>query len=276
MATKAGSHAGEPTPAEAAAALLTNLAASPFSDAAFACLTLGDDRSVRTSEPPMPPPFEDPLEAQGCASLGVLLTRGECEDLARTYDSGAFRSRVVMARHGYGRGEYKYFANPLPAVVSGLRERLYPTLVPIANRWEETLGTGIVFPASHTDFLARCHEAGQDKPTPLLLRYAAGDYNCLHQDLYGELVFPLQVAVLLSEPGADFEGGEFVMTEQRPRMQSRPMVVPFRQGEAIVFAVHRRPVMGTRGVYRVQMRHGVSALRSGVRHTLGIIFHDAA
>ncbi|HSY23082.1 MAG TPA: 2OG-Fe(II) oxygenase [Polyangiaceae bacterium] len=224
----------------------------------------------------MPPPFEDPLEAQGCASLGVLLARGECEDLARAYDSGAFRSRVVMARHGYGRGEYKYFANPLPAVVSGLRERLYPTLVPIANRWEEALGTGIVFPASHADFLARCHEAGQDKPTPLLLRYAAGDYNCLHQDLYGEHVFPLQVAVLLSEPGADFEGGEFVMTEQRPRMQSRPMVVPFRQGEALVFAVHRRPIMGTRGVYRVQMRHGVSALRSGVRHTLGIIFHDAA
>jgi hypothetical protein len=224
----------------------------------------------------MQPSFEDSLDAHGCASLGVLLSRGECGDLVRTYDSGTFRSRVVMARHGYGRGEYKYFAYPLPSIVSGLRERLYPALVPTANRWEEALGAGVPFPVSHADFLARCHEAGQDKPTPLLLRYAAGDYNCLHQDLYGEHVFPLQVAVLLSEPGADFEGGEFVMTEQRPRMQSRPMVVPFRQGEAIVFAVHRRPVMGTRGVYRVQMRHGVSALRSGVRHTLGIIFHDAA
>lgn len=164
----------------------------------------------------------------------------------------------------------------MPRVVSELRARLYPTLVPIANRWQEALGSGVTFPASYAKFLARCHEAGQDKPTPLLLRYGAGDYNCLHQDLYGEHVFPLQVAVLLSRPGRDFEGGEFVMTEQRPRMQSRPMVVPFGQGEAIVFAVHRRPVIGVRGVYRVQMRHGVSALRSGTRYTLGIIFHDAA
>jgi hypothetical protein len=220
--------------------------------------------------------FEGELDARGCASLGVLIPRDECENLVQTYDSGIFRSRVVMARHGYGRGEYKYFAYPLPPIVSRLRERLYPVLVPIANRWHEALGTGVAFPASHADFLARCHEAGQDKPTPLLLRYGPGDYNCLHQDLYGEHVFPLQVAVLLSEPGCDFEGGEFVMTEQRPRTQSRPMVVPFRQGEAIVFAVHHRPIMGVRGVYRVQMRHGVSTLHSGVRHTVGVIFHDAA
>lgn len=221
-------------------------------------------------------PFETQLDAQGCASLGVLFTATECEGLVRLYDSGTFRSRVVMGRHGYGRGEYQYFAYPLPPIVSELRERLYPELVPIANRWQEAVGSGVSFPASHADFLARCHEAGQDKPTPLLLRYGEGDYNCLHQDLYGEHVFPLQVAVLLSEPGRDFEGGEFVMTEQRPRMQSRPMVIPFRQGEGIVFAVHRRPVTGTRGVHRVQMRHGVSTLRSGVRHTLGVIFHDAA
>jgi hypothetical protein len=220
--------------------------------------------------------FESDLDAQGCASLGVVFSREQCDRLTGLYDDDrAFRSRVVMARHGYGRGEYKYFAYPLPPRVAELRQRLYPELVPIANRWQEVTKIETRFPLRHADFLARCHEAGQDKPTPLLLRYGAGDYNCLHQDLYGEHVFPLQVAVLLSAPGREFEGGEFVMTEQRPRRQSRPIVVPFQQGEAIVFAVHRRPVPGVRGVHRVNMRHGVSLVRSGTRHTLGVIFHDA-
>ena len=186
-----------------------------------------------------------------------------------------FRSRVVMARHGFGRGEYKYFRYPLPEVVEHLRTAVYPALAPIANRWNEAMGMDVRFPARHGEFLKRCHAAGQNKPTPLLLQYEPGDYNCLHQDLYGEHVFPLQLAILLSQPDRDFEGGEFVMTEQRPRMQTRPMVVPIRQGDGVIFAVRQRPVAGTRGTYRVNMRHGVSRIRSGQRHTLGIIFHDA-
>ena len=217
------------------------------------------------------------LDEQGNAVIPGLLTRGECETLAAMYASeAAFRSRVVMERHGFGRGEYKYFAYPLPDLVVGLREAVYPHLAPIANRWNEVMGIDVRFPARHADFIARCHAAGQTKPTPLLLQYRAEDYNCLHQDLYGEHVFPLQVVILLSEPGRDFTGGEFVMTEQRPRMQSRPMVLPLRQGDAAVIAVHHRPVQGTRGVYRVNLRHGVSRVLSGHRHTAGIIFHDAA
>jgi hypothetical protein len=217
------------------------------------------------------------LDAQGVATLGAILTPAECQALVRLYESPAlFRSRVVMARHGYGRGEYQYFARPLPDAVQALRSALYPRLAPVANRWNEAMGLAVRYPAAHAEFLDRCHAAGQVKPTPLLLRYGPGDYNCLHQDLYGEHVFPLQVVVLLSEPGADFTGGEFVLTEQRPRMQSRAEVVPLAQGEAAVFAVAQRPVQGSRGSYRVTMRHGVSRLRTGQRHTLGIIFHDAA
>jgi len=218
------------------------------------------------------------LDREGAAVLERLLEPAQCDALAALYDDGApgtFRSRVEMARHGFGRGEYQYFAYPLPAPLAALRCDLYPPLAGIANRWHEMLGIETRFPAAHADYLARCHAAGQVKPTPLLLRYREGDYNCLHQDLYGELVFPLQVAVLLSRPGTDFEGGEFVLTEQRPRMQSRAEVVPLGQGDAVVFAVSQRPVQGTRGVYRVAMRHGVSRLRRGMRHTLGIIFHDA-
>lgn len=217
------------------------------------------------------------LEAQGAAVIERLLTPAECRALAALYpQDDAFRSRVVMARHGFGQGEYRYFRYPLPPLIQGLREALYPRLVPVANRWHQALGLPVRFPGRHADFIARCHAAGQQQPTPLLLQYGAGDYNCLHQDLYGEHVFPLQVVLLLSEPGRDFEGGEFVMTEQRPRMQSRPMVLPLRQGDAAVIAVHHRPVQGTRGVYRVNLRHGVSRVRSGQRHTAGIIFHDAA
>ncbi|MBZ4334285.1 2OG-Fe(II) oxygenase [Corallococcus sp. AS-1-12] len=217
------------------------------------------------------------LDARGCAVLEQLLTPDECEALALIYDlDDAFRSRVVMARHGFGRGEYKYFDHPLPELVTRLRTALYPHLVPIANRWNTAMGIDVRYPDAHADFLARCHEAGQVRPTPLLLRYGVDDYNCLHQDLYGEHVFLLQVAILLSEPGRDFTGGEFVLTEQRPRMQSRAEVVPLRQGDAVVFAVHHRPVQGTRGTYRVNLRHGVSRVRSGQRHTAGIIFHDAA
>ena len=216
------------------------------------------------------------LDAQGHAIAEGLLMRAECDDLVARYArDDQFRSRVVMASHGFGRGEYKYFAYPLPELVSDLRTTLYPRLVPIANRWSAELGLAASYPEDHASFLARCHAAGQVRPTPLLLQYGEGDYNCLHQDLYGEQVFPLQVAILLSEPGRDFTGGEFVMTEQRPRMQSRPMVLPLRQGDAVVFAVHHRPVQGTRGTYRVNLRHGVSRVRAGRRHTAGIIFHDA-
>jgi hypothetical protein len=216
------------------------------------------------------------LEQQGSALLPGLLDAGTCQEVAGLYgrDEG-FRSRVVMGRHGFGRGEYKYFAYPLPLLVSGLRGALYPRLVETANRWNAQMGLATRYPADHEAFLARCHAAGQVRPTPLLLQYGPGDYNCLHQDLYGEHVFPLQVAVLLSEPGRDFTGGEFVLTEQRPRMQSRAEVAPLRQGDGLVFAVNQRPVQGTRGAYRVTMRHGVSQVRSGARHTLGVIFHDA-
>jgi hypothetical protein len=216
------------------------------------------------------------LDAQGCAVLKGLLSADECRELAALYpDDTHFRSRVVMGRHGFGRGEYKYFSYPLPDLIAGLRPALYEQLRGVANRWNEAMGIDINYPEGHAAFLKRCHEAGQVRPTPLLLQYGADDYNCLHQDLYGEHVFPLQVAILLSEPGRDFSGGEFVLTEQRPRMQSRPEVVPLRQGDAVAFAVHHRPVQGTRGFYRVNLRHGVSRIRSGHRHTLGVIFHDA-
>ena len=222
------------------------------------------------------PALSAELDAQGCATIPGLLSRDECEAIAGLYRSDEpFRSRVVMGRHGFGRGEYKYFDYPLPEPVADLRALFYPHLAPIANRWNQAMGIDVRFPAEHEAFLARCHEAGQLRPTPLLLQYEAGDYNCLHQDLYGEHVFPLQIAILLSEPGRDFTGGEFVLTEQRPRLQSRPEVVPLAQGDAVIFAVHHRPVQGTRGVYRVNLRHGVSRLRSGHRHTLGVIFHDA-
>ncbi|HEX5683212.1 MAG TPA: 2OG-Fe(II) oxygenase [Ideonella sp.] len=217
------------------------------------------------------------LDAHGWARIEGLLARTECEALARLYPSSepVFRSRVVMGRHGFGRGEYKYFAYPLPELIATMREAFYAKLAPIANRWHEALGLTERFPPGHEAFIARCHAAGQRRPTPLLLQYGSDDYNCLHQDLYGDLVFPLQVVLLLSRPGVDFEGGEFVMTEQRPRMQSRPMVLPLRQGDAAVIAVSQRPVQGTRGVYRVNLRHGVSALRTGHRHTAGLVFHDA-
>jgi hypothetical protein len=216
------------------------------------------------------------LDARGSAILERLISPEECQLLAKLYPNDAmFRSRVIMARHGFGRGEYKYFTYPLPGIIARLRTELYPRLAPTANRWSEAMRLGQRYPAEHADFLARCHEAGQRKPTPLLLQYQADDFNCLHQDVYGEHVFPLQVTILLSEPGRDFTGGEFVMTEQRPRMQSRAEVVPLSQGDAVVFAVHHRPVQGTRGVYRVNLRHGVSRIRSGHRHTVGIIFHDA-
>jgi hypothetical protein len=218
----------------------------------------------------------DDLAAHGCATTGPLLTTEQCAALAQTYAEDApFRSRVIMARHGFGRGEYKYFAYPLPELVATLRVALYPPLAVIANRWNELLGIDRAYPAEHAAYLGRCKAAGQAKPTPLLLQYGEGDFNCLHQDLYGEHVFPLQATVLLSEPGRDFTGGEFVLTEQRPRMQSRAEVVPLRQGEAVIFPVHHRPVQGAKNIYRVNMRHGVSRLHSGRRHTLGVIFHDA-
>jgi hypothetical protein len=216
------------------------------------------------------------LDRDGFAVVPRLLAADACDRMAARYDDDRqFRSRIVMARHGFGRGEYKYFAAPLPSAVSALRSGLYPPLAPIASRWLARMKLDGDFPAGHAEFLARCHAAGQVRPTPLLLRYEAGDYNCLHQDLYGATVFPIQVAVLLSEPGTDFTGGEFVLVEQRPRMQSRATVVPLGRGDAVVFAVSNRPVAGTKGDYRVTMRHGVSPIRSGRRHTLGIIFHDA-
>lgn len=216
------------------------------------------------------------LDTHGCAVIGPLLMPEECAALAALYDrDGIFRSRVVMTRHCYGRGEYQYFSYPLPPLIAELRTALYRPLAEIANRWNAAMGIEVRYPPEHNAFLDRCHEAGQLKPTPLLLRYGPDDYNCLHQDLYGEHVFPIQVAFLLEKPGVDFTGGEFVLTEQRPRMQSRVEVVPLGHGEGVIFPVRHRPIQGTRGSYRVNLRHGVSRLRSGRRHTLGIIFHDA-
>jgi len=216
------------------------------------------------------------LDDQGYALIEHLLAADECRRIRNLYDQPkCFRSTVVMARHAFGRGEYKYFNYPLPELVANLRTSVYPLLVPIANRWYQQLRIAAQFPATHSEYLKRCHKAGQLRPTPLLLQYSAGDYNCLHQDLYGEHVFPLQLAILLSEPVTDFTGGEFVLTDQRPRMQSRPMVVPLRKGDAVVFAVQSRPVQGKRGIFRVNLRHGVSKLHSGHRQCLGIIFHDA-
>ena len=216
------------------------------------------------------------LDAHGSAKVAHLLSQEECEMVATYYaQDDLFRSRIVMGRHGFGRGEYKYFRYPLPRLIGELRTRIYPYLVPIANRWQTAMGLKAHYPAMHKDFIERCHQAGQTKATPLVLQYGAEDYNCLHQDLYGEQVFPLQLTILLSQPHKDFTGGEFVLTEQRPRMQSRPEVVPLRQGDAVIFPVNQRPVQGQRGLYRVNMRHGVSRIRSGHRQTLGIIFHDA-
>jgi hypothetical protein len=216
------------------------------------------------------------LDERGAAATGPVLTPAECKNLAAGYETDStFRSRIVMARHGFGRGEYKYYAYPLPEPIPMLRAALYRRLAPLANRWEQALGREGSYPPTHAQYLARCHEAGQTRPTPLLLRYREGDYNCLHQDLYGDLFFPLQAVFLLSEPERDFAGGELVLTEQRPRMQSRVEVVPLRRGEGAIFAVNQRPVQGARGPYRVTMRHGVSRLRAGTRFTLGVIFHDA-
>ena len=216
------------------------------------------------------------LDAEGYAIIKGVLSTDECDQSRGLYEKRAiFRSNVVMERHGFGRGEYRYFSYPLPELIATLRTSVYPHLVPIANRWNEAMGINVRYPTEHAGFIDRCHRAGQDKPTPLLLKYGTDDYNCLHQDLYGEHVFPLQLAILLSEPDKDFTGGEFVLTEQRPRMQSRPMVVPLLKGDGVVFAVRNRPVQGKKSVYRVNLRHGVSRLRSGSRHTLGIIFHDA-
>ena len=216
------------------------------------------------------------LDAEGHAIIKGILSSSECDAIRSVYeDKNRFRSQIIMERHGFGRGEYRYFSYPLPDLINTMRTSLYPHLVQIANRWNEAMRIDVRYPAKHADFIQRCHEAGQDKPTPLLLKYGPDDYNCLHQDLYGEHVFPLQITVLLSEPGRDFTGGEFVMTEQRPRMQSRPIVVSLEKGDGVVFAVNHRPVQGKKSVYRVNLRHGVSRLHSGSRHTLGIIFHDA-
>jgi hypothetical protein len=236
------------------------------------------DRDLATRLPTLPwGEIAAELDAHGCALVPRLLDPDTCAAVAGWYDDDRlFRSRVVMARHGFGRGEYRYFGYPLPDLVAELRRGFWPHLAAIADRWNAVLGVDARYPAEHADYLARCHAAGQTRPTPLLLRYGPGDYNCLHQDLYGEHVFPLQVAILLSEPGRDFAGGEFVLTEQRPRMQSRAEVAPLRQGDAVIFPVRDRPVSGTRGPYRVTLRHGVSRLRAGARHTLGVIFHDAA
>jgi uncharacterized protein len=223
------------------------------------------------------PAIEAELDAYGCAVAPKLISPETCRELAALYaDDARFRSRIVMAAHGFGRGEYKYFADPLPELIVALRRGFYRRLAPVADRWNATMGVAVRYPAEHEAFRARCHAAGQMRPTPLLLRYGPGDYNCLHQDVYGENLFPLQVAILLSEPGRDFTGGEFVLTEQRPRMQSRAEVVSLSQGDGVIFAVRERPVRGARGSYRVILRHGVSRVRSGSRTTLGVIFHDAA
>jgi hypothetical protein len=220
--------------------------------------------------------ISDELSDFGCAKIEHLMTPEECQQIAELYSrEERFRSHIHMARHGFGKGEYRYFKYPLPDLIGGLRTALYPGLAEVANNWNERMGVDERYPERHAEFIRRCHDQGQNRPTPLLLQYGQGDFNCLHQDLYGDLVFPLQVAILLSEPERDFTGGEFVITEQRPRMQSRAEVVPLRQGDAVAFAVHNRPVKGSRGEYRVNLRHGVSRIRSGMRHTLGIIFHDA-
>ena len=221
--------------------------------------------------------LESDLDAQGWSVLRELLSAAQCDSMAALYaQEQRFRSHIVMARHGFGKGEYRYFSYPLPPLVQHLRTALYPRLAPLANRWHERMGMSVRFPTEHAEFVARCAASGQSRPTPLLLQYGTGDYNCLHQDLYGEHVFPLQLAVLLSQPATDFSGGEFVLTEQRPRMQTRVSVVPLTKGDAVVFAVNSRPVRGTRGDYRVKLRHGVSKITNGHRHTLGIIFHDAS
>lgn len=220
--------------------------------------------------------LSDEISNRGCAVLNNLLSADECRQLAALYgDESHFRSHIIMSRHGFGKGEYRYFKYPLPEIVATLRTQLYQRLAPVANAWNERMKIDVRYPLKHEDYLSLCHDAGQLRPTPLLLQYDEGDYNCLHQDLYGDLAFPLQVAILLSQPGEDFTGGEFVLTEQRPRMQTRAEVVPLRQGDAVAFAVHHRPVNGTKGTYRVNLRHGVSRIRSGQRHTVGIIFHDA-
>jgi hypothetical protein len=233
---------------------------------------MNDDRAAGLDWPAV----EDDLNNYGVARAGNVLRAEECRAVAELYGGGAFRSRVIMGRQGFGRGEYRYFSYPLPSIVQSLREALYLRLAPIANRWAELMGVELRYPQELAAFLSRCGAAGQTLPTPLLLQYVAGDFNCLHQDVYGEHVFPLQAAVLLSEPGRDFEGGEFVVTEQRPRMQSRVEVLPLRQGDLAIFAVRDRPAQGPRGTYRVKHRHGVSRLYSGRRHMLGIIFHDAS
>jgi uncharacterized protein len=216
------------------------------------------------------------LDAEGSSIIRALVSDDECDELAALYeDEQRFRSRIVMSRHGFGKGEYKYFSYPLPPIIADLRASAWPKLSPIANRWNEAMRIEVRYPDTHAEFIRRCNDAGQTRPTPLMLDYGAGDYNCLHQDLYGEHVFPLQLAILLSQPGRDFRGGEFVLTEQRPRMQSRPQVLPLAKGDAAIFAVHHRPVRGTRGYYRVNMRHGISRILTGHRRTLGIIFHDA-
>ncbi len=216
------------------------------------------------------------LHERGFAAMGPLLKSSACRSLQDMYDDDAlFRSHIHMARHGFGRGEYKYFAGPLPGLIADLRRAFYERLAPVANQWLEMLGREDRFPADHAAYLARCHRAGQRHPTPLLLRYGPEDYNCLHQDLYGDHVFPFQVAILLNTPDKDFTGGEFILTEQRPRMQSRAEVVPLGLGHAVIFAVNERPATGKRGVYRTRMRHGVSRVLSGRRHVLGLIFHDA-
>ncbi|GGC79078.1 2OG-Fe(II) oxygenase [Chelatococcus reniformis] len=240
--------------------------ASPVADSSAAARVAAYDWPALAGE----------LDGYGCAVLPKLLSPEECRAIAALYpDESHFRSHIHMARHGFGRGEYRYFKYPLPDLLGGLRTALYPHLARVANAWNERMGIDGHFPGDHASFLARCHDAGQTRPTPLLLQYEPGDFNCLHQDLYGDLAFPIQAAILLSQPGADFTGGEFVLTEQRPRMQSRVEVVPLRQGDAVAFAVHNRPVQGSKGSYRVNLRHGVSRVRSGRRHTAGIIFHDA-